>query len=108
MKDLITKTNRGRKNHMVFSTKFRTDDFVQKYGLMSPDHWSKYKELIDAEKKTYFIIETPVGETIPSVFDRCDKAKVIINVPIIYNFIKTFYISDVRDTGLRSSVVQIV
>lgn len=88
MQGRIAKTNRDRKDHKVFSTKFITDAFLQHQSLMHRDHWRKYKELTNAEKAICFSVETPFGETIPSFFDLCDQAKVKIDVPIIDNVIK--------------------
>lgn len=64
----ITKTNRNRKDHMVFKTKFRTDVFVQHHRLMHNHYWRKYKELPDFKKENYFSVDNPFDKTIPYFF----------------------------------------
>lgn len=56
---------------------------MQHHSMMRRDQWRKYKEITDAEKTTYFSVDTPFGETIPSFFYRCVQANVKSDVHII-------------------------
>lgn len=106
----VTKTNRSRKDEMIFITKFCTAMFAHHYNIIHDQHWSKNKDQISIWwwKIKLFYNFCPICRNHSIFFECSDKTVVGISTSVIDNMVKPFSISDTSDSAFWNTVLNLI